>query len=64
MNLSQKSETYEPFYKTDSNCNEVFFIKDEVDDIIEKVFENGGDVEFIDDGMLKDHRHIVLIERN
>jgi Bacterial archaeo-eukaryotic release factor family 3 len=64
VNHSQTSKTYNPFFKTDSNCNEVFFIKDEVDDIIKNVFENGGDVEFIDDELLKDHRHIVLIERN
>lgn len=44
-------------------CNEVFFIRDEVDDIIKKVFENGGDVEFIDDGMLAGYGDIALIER-
>ena len=39
-----------------------FYIKDEVDEIIEKVFENDGDVEFIDEGVLKDYKQIVLIE--
>ena len=43
--------------------NEIFFIKDEVDDIIKKVFENGGDVEFIDDGALRSYGSIALIER-
>lgn len=62
MNPPQKSETYEPFYKIDSSGSNVFFIKDKVDDIIEKVYENGGDVEFVDDGILKNYRHIVLIE--
>ena len=62
VNPSQKSETYEPFYKIDSSGNNVFFIKDKVDDIIEKVFESGGDVEFVDDGILKNYRHIALIE--
>lgn len=38
------------------------YIKDAVDDIIAKVLENGGDVEFADDGMLKDHDHIALIK--
>jgi hypothetical protein len=64
VNHSQTSKTYNPFFKTDSNCNEVFFIKDEVDDIIKNVFENGGDVEFIDEELLKDYRHIALIEGN
>jgi len=62
VNPPQKAETYEPFCKIDSSFNNVFFIKDEVDDIIEKVFESGGDVEFVDDGMLKNYRHIALIE--
>lgn len=62
VNPSQASENYEPFCKIDSSFNNVFFIKDEVDDIIEKVFESGGDVEFVDDGILKNYRHIALIE--
>jgi hypothetical protein len=32
-----------------------------VDDVIEKVLENGGDVEFVDEGVLKDYHHIALI---
>lgn len=43
-----------------SNSNS-FYIKDTVDDIIEKVLENGGDVEFVDDGLLKRYDHIALI---
>ncbi len=39
-----------------------FYIKDAVDDVIEKVLENGGDVEFVDEGMLKEFNHIALIE--
>jgi len=34
--------------------------RDMVDDIIEKVLESGGDVEFVDD--IKDYNHIALIE--
>ncbi|MEO5565010.1 MAG: hypothetical protein ABIR18_16305 [Chitinophagaceae bacterium] len=36
-------------------------IKDAVDEIIERVLESGGDVEFVDDGSLNDHQHICLI---
>jgi hypothetical protein len=64
VNHSQTSETYNPSFRTDCNYNEGFFIKDEVDDIIKNVFENGGDVEFVDEELSKDYRHIVLIERN
>lgn len=37
------------------------FIRDAVDDVIEKVLENGGDVEFVDEGLLSDHQSIALI---
>jgi hypothetical protein len=39
-----------------------FYIKDAVDDVIEKVLEFGGDVEFVDDGVLKNFNHIALIQ--
>ena len=38
------------------------YVKDAVDDVIEKVLEDGGDVEFVEDGLLKDYRHISLIQ--
>lgn len=38
------------------------FIKDAVDDVIEKVLINGGDVEFVDEGLLKDYNFIALIQ--
>jgi hypothetical protein len=41
--------------------NKFSYIKDAVDDVIEKVLEDGGDVEFVEEGMLKDH-HISLIQ--
>lgn len=62
QNASQKGEIYEPSGKIDCFCNNVFFIKDALDDVIAKVYESGGDVEFIDDGMLKNYQHIALIE--
>ena len=37
------------------------YIKDAVDDIIEKVLEENGDVEFVDKDVLKDYGHIALI---
>ena len=42
--------------------NEFSYIRDAVDDIIEKVLQNGGDIEFIDQDMLKDYHHIALIK--
>jgi Bacterial archaeo-eukaryotic release factor family 3 len=48
-------EAFKPF-------NRFSYIKDVVDEVIEKVFENGGDVEFVDDNLLKDYHRIALIQ--
>ncbi|WP_127127438.1 hypothetical protein [Pseudoflavitalea rhizosphaerae] len=37
------------------------FIRDAVDDVIEKVLSSGGDVEFVDPGVLDGYEHIALI---
>ncbi len=37
------------------------YIHDAVDKVIEKVLESGGDVEFVDTGVLKDYDHIALV---
>ncbi len=57
-----KTESYKSFFKPDFTSNNSFFIKDEVDQILEQVFESGGDVEFVEEGALKNFDGIVLIE--
>lgn len=42
--------------------NKFSYIKDAVDDVIEKVLEDGGDVEFVDDGFLNKYQHISLVQ--
>ncbi|MEO8110691.1 MAG: hypothetical protein ABI594_11685 [Ginsengibacter sp.] len=37
------------------------YIKDAIDDVIEKVLEENGDVEFVDKELLKEYDHIALI---
>lgn len=49
-------------FKQEESSRNAFYIKDAVDDAIEKVLESGGDVEFVDEGMLDTYQHIVLIE--
>jgi len=49
-------------YKQEKQPNKDLYIKDAVDDVIEKVIENGGDVEFVDDGALNEYGHIALIQ--
>lgn len=46
----------------DASINAAFYIKDAVDDIIEQVLTNGGDVAFTDNDMLKEYGGIALIE--
>lgn len=42
--------------------NKYSYIKDVVDDVIEKVLEHGGDVEFVEEGTLNEFQHIALIQ--
>jgi hypothetical protein len=42
--------------------NKFSCIKNPIDEMIEKVLENDGDVEFVSDGLLKDYRQIALIK--
>jgi hypothetical protein len=49
-------------YKSDQPYTRFSYIKDAVDDVIEKVLEHGGDVEFVDKDVLRDYGHIALIQ--
>ena len=49
-------------YMSSKPYNKFSHIKDGMDDIIEKVLDAGGDVEFVDKDVLKDYQHIALIE--
>ncbi len=42
--------------------NNAFYIKDAVDDVIEKVLATGGDVDFVEEGLLAPYQKIALIE--
>jgi hypothetical protein len=42
--------------------NELSYIRDAVDDVIERVLQNGGDVEFVEEGLLQDIGQIALIQ--
>ncbi|HSN60663.1 MAG TPA: hypothetical protein VLR49_07000, partial [Ferruginibacter sp.] len=48
-------------YKFQEPYNKFSLIKDAVDDVIEAVLQNGGDVEFVDSELLKPYHHIALI---
>ncbi len=49
-------------FKAGSIINEVFFIRDEADEIIKNVLENGTNIELIDDGQLEKYGSLTLIE--
>jgi hypothetical protein len=61
MYAAEHGSSDEIIYKATEPYNRFSYIKDAVDDVIEKVLENGGDVEFVDEGLLKHHHHIALI---
>lgn len=62
MYAAQHGSSDEIIYKAIEPYNKYSYIKDAVDDVIEKVLENGGDVEFVDEGILKDYHHIALVQ--
>lgn len=62
MYAAQQGSSEDVIYKTIEPYNKFSYIKDAVDDVIEKVLENGGDVEFVDEDVLKDYHHIALVE--
>jgi hypothetical protein len=59
---AQHSSEEDTIYIKNEILNQPLFIKDAVDDVIEKVLHFGGDVEFVDDQMLFNYQHIALIE--
>jgi Bacterial archaeo-eukaryotic release factor family 3 len=62
MFAAEKGSAEEMICKPAEPYNKFSCIKDAVDDLIEKVLQDGGDVEFVDDGMLNDYGRIVLIK--
>ncbi len=48
-------------YEEDLSLNHPFYIKDAVDDVMEKILEGGGDIEFVENGALKNYGRIALI---
>lgn len=49
-------------YEIEPPYNRFSYIKDAVDDVIEVVLKNGGDVEFVEEGLLKEYGHIALLQ--
>lgn len=63
MYAAQHGSNGDSIYPTVEKYNHFSYIKDAVDDVIEKVLENGGDVEFVQQGLLDSYDHIALIQR-
>lgn len=61
MYPAQHSDTEDRIEGIEELYNRFSYIKDAVDDVMEKVLEFGGDVEFVDEGVLDAYEHIVLI---
>ncbi|MBL7745254.1 MAG: hypothetical protein JNN00_17400 [Chitinophagaceae bacterium] len=59
---AEHGSSEEVIYKAEQPYTKFSYIKDAVDDVIEKVLEHGGDVEFVDKGKLREYGHIALIQ--
>jgi hypothetical protein len=62
MYAAEHGSSEEIIYKAIEPYSKFSYIKDAVDDVIEKVLENDGDVEFVDEAVLKDFHHIALVK--
>ncbi len=58
---AQHGDEKDLIYPWDNRIQNDLFVKDAVDDVIEKVLSSGGDVEFVEPGVLKDYSRIALI---
>ena len=59
---ARQGDTPDLIYISNDMLQNDFHIKDAVDDFIEMVLHSGGDVEFVDEGILNGYEHIALIE--
>ncbi len=59
---ARQSAKKEIIFDYDDIVHNDLYIKDAVDDVIEKTLATGGIVEFVDEDMLKDYQKIVLIQ--
>jgi hypothetical protein len=62
MYAAEQGSSEDVIYKVTEPYNTFSYIKDAVDDVIEKVLENGGDVEFVDTDVLKNYHRIALVQ--
>jgi hypothetical protein len=62
MQRAQHGAEVGVIYEEVAGENQQLHIQDAVDQIIEKVVINGGDVEFVDNGLLEKYNHIALIK--
>jgi hypothetical protein len=53
---------YDVIHEVTEPFNKITYIQDAVDKIIEKVLESGGDVEFVDAGLLEQYGNIALVQ--
>lgn len=58
---ARKAPGAEVIYRERTHEDNPFYIKDAVDEVMEKVLSGGGDVEFVEDGVLKEYDRIALV---
>ncbi len=60
--ISNRRKKSQHIFDYDGEKEDQFFISDTIDTAIEKVLESGGDVEFVEEGALKNYDRIALIQ--
>jgi hypothetical protein len=61
MYPAEHGSSVDVIYKAVEPYNRFSYIKDAVDDVMEKVLENGGDVEFVDKDVLAPYDRVALV---
>jgi hypothetical protein len=59
---SENKRVQKAIHKAIKPYNNLSYIKNQLDEVIEKVLKNGGDVEFVDKEVLGCYDHIALIK--
>ena len=62
MYTDQKKEMEQLLHKKEDTPNQPHYIKDVMDEILEQVLKNGGDVQFVDKRVLDNYEHTAHLQ--
>ena len=62
MHAAEDESIDDIIFKAVKPYNRFSYIKNSVDEVIEKVLESGGEVEFVDKDVVKDYHQIAMVQ--